>query len=302
MSFRIIARGRSGQNGFRGLDRALALLVGVLIAPVVASAQDTPDFFRLNCTNCHTIGGGRLTGPDLKNVAERKDRDWLIKFMTNPRSVVDGGDPYALKIMEESRNVLMPTLPGMTRERCENLLDLIEAESQLEKSQFVGLQISNKPFTEADRIRGRDIFLGLHSLEQGGVACISCHSMHDSPALGGGRLGPDLTSVYERLKDRKSISAWLMAPGTETMQPIFKNHPLSADEIHSLVAYFEASAGESPFESSVSRVAFLLMGLAGATGLVFAMDVIWKKRFHAVRRPLISDTLGQRASPSRGHS
>jgi mono/diheme cytochrome c family protein len=160
----------------------------------------------------------------------------------------------------------------------------------------VGLQISNKPFTEADRVRGREIFHGLRRLEQGGTACISCHGMYDSPALGGGRLGPDLTGVYERLKDRKSISAWLMAPGTETMQPIFKNHPLSADEIHSLVAYFEASAGESPFESSVSRVAFLLMGLAGATGLVFAFDVIWKKRFHAVRRPLVE------ANPSRGHS
>ena len=68
--------------------------------------------------------------------------------------------------------------------------------------------------------------------------------MCDAPALGGGRLGPDLTNVYERLKGRAALSAWLMAPGTETMQPIFKNHPLSAEEIHALVAYFESTTAE----------------------------------------------------------
>jgi len=273
----------------RGL--ALLALVAVVaslsIATPAARAQDTPDYFRQKCMSCHTIGGGRLTGPDLKDVSKRKDREWLIGFMIDPRGYIDRGDPYALKILEESRNVPMPTLPGLTRERAENLLNLIEKESQLEKSQFVGLKISNKPFTVADREQGENIFLGHSRLEAGGTACIACHSMHDTPALGGGRLGPDLTNIYERLKGRKSLSAWLMAPGTETMAPIFKNHPMSADEIHALAAYFEASAGESPAEPAASRVAFLLMGLAGATALVFAFDAIWKRRFHSVRQPLV---------------
>ncbi len=122
--------------------------------PSVTWSQDSPDFFRQNCMNCHTIGGGRLTGPDLKGVSQRKDREWLIGFMMNPKSYIDSGDPYAIKMLEESRNVPMPTLPGMTRERAENLLDLIDAESQLDESQFKGLQISNKPFTDADRTVG----------------------------------------------------------------------------------------------------------------------------------------------------
>jgi len=113
--------------------------------------------------------------------------------------------------------------------------------------------------------------------------------MYDTPALGGGRLGPDLTNVYERLKGRKAVSAWLMAPATETMQPIFKNHPLTADEVHALAAYFENAAGESPAEPSASRVALLLLGLAGAAAMVFTFDAIWKRRFHSVRRPLVDD-------------
>jgi len=272
------------------LTNFITVVLCMLAGASTTQAQDTPDYFRQNCMNCHTIGGGRLTGPDLKDVTQRKDRAWLANFLPNPKAVIDSGDPYAQKIFEESRNVPMPTLPGLTKERVENLLNLIEAESKLEESQFKGLQISTKPFTDVDRALGHAIFLGHRKLEAGGTSCISCHSMYDTPALGGGRLGPDLTNVYERLKGRKSLSAWLTAPGTETMLPTFKNHPLTADEINSLVAYFEASAGERPAEPAASRMALLLTGLAGAAALVFGFDAIWKQRFHSVRRQLVDAT------------
>lgn len=261
----------------------------VFITAPVALSQDTPDYYRANCMNCHTIGGGRLTGPDLKDVGKRNDAEWLIAFMQNPKAVIDSGDAYAAKITEESRGVVMPTLPGMTRYRAEQILKLIEAESKLEKSQFQGIRISNKPFTDADRAAGHAIFTGTRQLKNGGAACNACHSMHNLSSLGGGHLGPDLTKVYERLKGRKSLSAWLMAPATETMQPIFKNRPLEAEEIHALAAYFEDAAQHSPADASVSRMAFLLMGLGLATAVIFLFDVMWKFRFHSVRRPLVDE-------------
>src|SRR5690606_32017604 len=106
------------------------VVVGQLTGYLASAArgQDTPDYFRQNCMSCHTIGGGRLTGPDLKDVSKRQDREWLVKFLLNPRAVIDSGDPYAKKILEESRNVPMPTPSGITPERAEKLLDLIEAE------------------------------------------------------------------------------------------------------------------------------------------------------------------------------
>ncbi len=125
--------------------------------------------------------------------------------------------------------------------------------------------------------------------------------MHDMPALGGGRLGPDLTKIYERLEGRKALSAWLMAPATETMQPIFKEHPISGDEIHALTAYFEQSAVESPSQPTASRVAFLLMGLATAAGLVFGLDALWKRRFHSVRQPLVDFSASRASSATRGN-
>ncbi len=267
---------------------ARAVVTLLVISTLSAiSAQDTPDYYRQNCMNCHTIGGGRLTGPDLKNVRQRREAEWLIGFMQNPKAMIESGDAYALKLAEESRGVVMPIAPGMTRYRAEQIIKLIETESALEKSQFEGVRISSEPFTDRDRSMGNQYFVGTLRLKNGGSACIGCHGMHDLPALGGGRLGPDLTRIYERLKGRKSLSAWLMAPATETMQPIFRSHPLEAEEIHALTAYFESGAVQSEVEPSVSRIAFLLTGLASAAAMIFAFDVIWKGRLHSVRRALV---------------
>ena len=218
-----------GSVGFPRLEGPVAwgaspMLVAMLIllTSSTAFAQDTPDYFRQNCINCHTVGGGRLTGPDLKSVGQRREAEWLIGFMQNPKAAVDSGDGFAVKMVEESRGVVMPIAPGMTRYCAEQILKMLEVESALEKSQFEGVKISNKPFTDQDRLTGHQYFVGTRTLKNGGAACISCHGMHDISALGGGRLGPDLTRVYERLKGRKALSAWLMAPATETMQPIFK--------------------------------------------------------------------------------
>lgn len=52
------------------------------------------------CVGCHTIGGGRLTGPDLAGVTERREYGWVIAMITNPDSMVRN-DPTARKLFAE---------------------------------------------------------------------------------------------------------------------------------------------------------------------------------------------------------
>src|SRR5262245_61672417 len=78
-----------------------------------AFGQEAADFFQQNCTSCHTIGGGRLTGPDLKDVTKRKDEAWLKRFIQNPKAVLDSGDAYALQLQQDARGIVMPTVPGV---------------------------------------------------------------------------------------------------------------------------------------------------------------------------------------------
>jgi mono/diheme cytochrome c family protein len=250
-------------------------------------AQEAADFFRENCTSCHTIGGGRLTGPDLKGVTATRDRQWLTQFIQNPQAMMDRGDPYALKLRQEARDVVMPTITGMNAARADALLTLIEAESKLEKSQFVGLQITDRPFTSSEIEQGRLIFSGLSRLVNSGPPCISCHTVRDLGGLSGGRLGPDLTRVFERLEGRKTLAAWLTAPATPTMSPIFKRHALTPEEILPLIAFLEDEARRGGEDTSAAPLTFFLIGFGGAALALILFDQAWKERFRSVRRTLV---------------
>lgn len=272
------------------LRQLLRWLAAAGLLPALAAGQEAADFFRQNCVSCHTIGGGRLTGPDLKNVTQRKDRAWLALFLMNPKGVIDSGDAYAHQLFQQARGVVMPTIQGMNRSRAEALLDLIEAESKLEKSQFAGLQITDRPFTAQEIEQGRRVFLGTKKVASGAPACISCHTIRDLGGLGGGRLGPDLTRVFERLEGRKTLASWLLAPATATMGPIFKKHPLDSDEILAMVALFEDSAKRGGQDDSVALLNFFFLSLGGTVIALVACDAIWRRRFRAVRRPLVRGT------------
>ena len=272
-------------------QRELARVVVMLLGSASLWAQQAPppaDYFRQNCANCHTVGGGRLTGPDLKNVTERKDREWLVRFVQNPKAMIDSGDAYAVRLQQEARGVLMPVAPNMDPARVRALLDLIEAESKLPRSQFAGAQISDRPLTDQDVARGRELFMGTQRLASGGASCLSCHTAKGLGGLGGGRLGPDLTLVYERLQGRKGLGAWMMSPASPTMGPVFKTRPLQPDEILALIAFFEDSARKGGQDNSAAPLNFFLLGLGVMVIGMVSLDAIWKNRLRSVRRALVS--------------
>ena len=266
----------------------MALLAACIAFPIVVTAQqDTAAFFKQNCTSCHTIGGGRLVGPDLKDVTQRKDRAWLQQFLPNPKAAMDSNDAYALKLQKEANGVLMPTLPGVDAARAGALLDMIEAESKLPHSQFAGARISDRPFTPQDVAAGRAIFTGVQRLAGGGPSCLSCHTMNGIGGLGGGRLGPDLTLVYERLQGRKGLGAWLTAPQSPTMAPVFRTKALTEQEILPLLALFEDSAKRGGQTDNASMLNFFLLSLGVMVVGLVSLDAIWKKRLRGVRRGLL---------------
>lgn len=273
---------------FHRLWPAFPVTMILAAGPMALQAQETVDFFRDNCTSCHTIGGGRLTGPDLKNVTQRKDRAWLVQFLQSPQAMIDRGDGYALKLKQEARDVVMPTINGMSTARAELLLSLIEAESKLPKSQFVGLQISDRPFTQQDVGLGKDLFMGHKKLANGGPPCVTCHTYNGAAGFGGGRLGPDLSKAYERLQGRKAMGAWLYAPATPTMNSTFKKAAMKADEeILPLLALFESTARAGGEDDRTGMAGFFAAGFVVAVLCLGLFAVIWNARFRAVRDPLV---------------
>lgn len=181
----------------------------------------------------------------------------------------------------------MPKVNGMSPEWANAMLDLVEAESKLEKSQFKGVQVSERPLTPEDFEKGARLFRGEERLLGGGPACLSCHTVNKLDLLGGGRLGPDLSLAYERLGGRKGLSVWLSAPATPTMQTVFGNRPLDANEILPLTAYLQSTSQQGGEDIGPSEVEFALFGLAGAGVVLVLFEMFWSKRFRSVRRRLV---------------
>lgn len=267
-----------------------ALIIGLnllpLISPVSAplDEQQAAEYFQKNCAACHKIGGGRMIGPDLKDVASRQDREWLIRFMLDPQGVLNSGDPYALKLQKEANGVIMYSIPGMTREIASSLLDYIESRSRGEVTSSVTDTVM-APTIPPDPVAGDRIFSGVTVLANGAPACITCHS-GAGPRIGGS-LGPDLTAVFTRLNGREALMAWLSSPPTPTMRSVFSQSSLTTDEARQLVDLFERwsqmkqNYGQSNFMIVMS---VLFFGVGGVVISYLFMAGIWSRRFQSARR------------------
>lgn len=52
------------------------------------------------CSGCHTIGKGKLAGPDLLGVTERRETEWLKKWLKSPDTMILT-DPIAKEMLKE---------------------------------------------------------------------------------------------------------------------------------------------------------------------------------------------------------
>ncbi len=93
-------------NSLAGRYFVIILLSAVLLtgsfyqafaAPRFQSSSDGKDIFELKCAACHSIGGGVVVGPDLEGVLDRRDRGWVLDFISMPDQVLGSGDPLLWK-------------------------------------------------------------------------------------------------------------------------------------------------------------------------------------------------------------
>jgi cytochrome c551/c552 len=67
-------------------------------------------FTSRGCNACHTVGkNGKMAGPDLAGVTERRSHDWLKRWLKNPTEMI-GSDSIADAMVVEAKNVKMPNM------------------------------------------------------------------------------------------------------------------------------------------------------------------------------------------------
>ncbi len=86
----------------------VALCMGAAsVSTTGIAAADGEAIFNQRCAACHSIGGGRSVGPDLKGIHAKRSADWLIQITKSAQSLVDSGDAEAKKLLDEYK-MMMP--------------------------------------------------------------------------------------------------------------------------------------------------------------------------------------------------
>jgi mono/diheme cytochrome c family protein len=103
---------------------AILLADGIFAESTYSQAPDGSQLF-IPCKACHNIGKGKLIGPDLYQVTQRRDKAWISKFIRNSQDVVKSGDAYAVKLFEQHNKVPMPPF-AYTDEQIDAVLKYID--------------------------------------------------------------------------------------------------------------------------------------------------------------------------------
>lgn len=107
---------------------AIAILTSFLF-PNNSFSENGKSLFKTNCSACHSIGKGRLVGPDLKNITIKRTEDWLMKWIKSSSSLIKSGDADAISIFKEFNEVPMTDFSFLTDEQLKVMLSYIKEES-----------------------------------------------------------------------------------------------------------------------------------------------------------------------------
>ncbi len=99
------------------------------VAAAAASAQEGEKLFTQMCTACHTIGKGRLIGPDLSGVTTRREESWLKRQIKEPDRMIAEKDPIVMELLKESNNVPMVPL-GLTDTQVQSVVAYLKSTEQ----------------------------------------------------------------------------------------------------------------------------------------------------------------------------
>lgn len=236
------------------------------------AAFEAPQVFEKKCSSCHTIGSGVLKGPDLKDVTKKRKEDWLIRFIQSSADMIESGDADAVKIYNDFGQKDMPD-QRLSPDEIQQILKFIESGGAVSSSINIKSALEAKP---DDVLAGKEKFLGLRPLSNGGPACLSCHSAGDYGAMGGGTLAKNLTTVYSNYND-KGLSVALKKSAFPVMTEIFAEKPLSDDEIFQIKSFLYQVDKEG-VKKDESQKKFLFLGLGGAVLMLGLIDFTWRRR------------------------
>ena len=241
----------------------MVAFIGVF-SSINVNAQNGELLFK-QCAACHSIGGGRLVGPDLAGVLDRRTEDEIIRFVQNPADF----------------DVVMMAPQGLNPNEIKDILEYIVANSpKVKENETVVVQKEKVEeeviITEDDIVLGEQLFEGTLSFENGGPSCITCHNVDYEQMMQGGLLAKDLTDVYTRVGGMNGIGGVLSGLPFPAMKATYGNNPLTDIEITQLQAFLKDANDNRIYQHHGEKeTMFLHFGVIGFISILILIFFLW---------------------------
>lgn len=208
---------------------------------------------KLNCVGCHRLQGVErppMIGPDLTNVGAKTSREWLYKWLNEPRTLTDDNGNVTVNGYE---NESQPRMPHFR---------LNEKELRALSAYLSALK--NKP-VEPYRFDPRVVTAWQKRpdlIDQGEVRfrqmfCTTCHPVTvtrgGETKLIGGDIGPELTKVGSKV-DPNWLVSWLRDPQAYLPHSIMPRYNWSDEDLYKVTQYIQSKLTDSDLLSNVPKL------------------------------------------------
>ncbi len=207
----------------------------------------------LNCVGCHRIEGMKrpeMLGPDLTDIGMKTTREWIYKWLKEPRTVADSNGNVTVDGYEFEDEPRMPKF------------SLDEAELRALSGYLVSLTRGTQPkytfdprviaawekrpdVADQGQVRFREMF------------CTTCHAVAVTRAgettLIGGDIGPELTKVGSKVNSDWLV-AWLRSPKSYLPHALMPRYGWSDEDLYKVTRYIMTNLTDTDLLSDVPKL------------------------------------------------
>ncbi len=208
---------------------------------------------KLNCQGCHRLRGidrPLMLGPDLTNAGAKVSREWIYKWLKEPRTIADKDGNVTVNgyVTEEE-----PRMPKFHLTEAE--LRALSAYLSVQKAKtaapykidarVTAAWSKNPELASQGELRFRQMF------------CSTCHSLAVTRAgetkLIGGDIGPELTKVGSKV-NRDWLVAWLRDPQGYLPHSRMPRYGWSDEDLYKVTQYITSKLTDSDLLTGVPQL------------------------------------------------
>jgi len=208
---------------------------------------------RLNCHGCHKLNNVEkpMLGPDLSSVGYKVTREWIYKWLKEPRTLLDKDGNVTVNGVENEDESRMPKF-HLTEDELKALSGFLSVQKARPLESY-----KINPAVVATWGKKPDL------LSQGEVRfrqmmCTTCHPLAVTRAgetkLIGGNIGPELTKVGSKINEQWLV-AWLRNPKSYLEHAEMPRYGWSDEDLYKVSQYVMNKLTDSDLLTNVPQLA-----------------------------------------------